>query len=85
MRKLRLVKVVIPEVVAVKYFPGLEEPLPDYRCTECGMGVAEDYLFCPYCGSELNFKKMDKKSREFLKEIYKTYGNDNKNNKKKDI
>lgn len=53
MRKLRLVKVVVPEIVA--YFGATSETMsPDYQCAECGCGVDEAYVCCPYCGSELD-------------------------------
>ena len=26
----------------------------DYRCSNCGFGVADDYLCCPYCGQYLD-------------------------------
>lgn len=55
MRKLRLTKVVVPELVA--YFTHSEESTPDYRCPECGFGLAEEYSYCPYCGSELDWKQ----------------------------
>lgn len=67
MRKIRFVKVVIPEIVY--YIVSGDEKLPDYRCPECGNGVAEEYLNCPYCGSELDWKTKDKKSEEFQKLI----------------
>lgn len=53
MRRLRLVKVVVPEIVA--YFGSTPEATrPDYRCTGCGCGVDKAYVCCPYCGSELD-------------------------------
>lgn len=65
MRKLRLVKVVVPEVVA--YFSqGSEAPEPEYNCT-CGMGVAKEYKCCPYCGAELAWDKVVQPSKEFRK------------------
>lgn len=67
MRKLRLTKVVVPELVA--YFTHSEESTSDYRCPECGFGLAEEYSYCPYCGSELDWKKKNKVSREFKKLI----------------
>ena len=42
MRKLRLIKVVVPELIA--YFTNGGEKIPDYRCPICGFGVADDYV-----------------------------------------
>ena len=55
MRKLRLVKVVRPELIA--YIMHGEERLPDYECGNCGAGVAEDYVCCPWCGAELDWNR----------------------------
>lgn len=65
MRKIKFVKVVIPEIVA--YLCYGEERFPDYGCPECGYGVAEDYSHCPHCGAELDWKHTDEKSEEFKK------------------
>ena len=47
MRRLRLIKVVVPEIVA--YFGATPEATrPDYRCTGCGYGVDKAYVCCPY-------------------------------------
>ena len=65
MRKLCLVKVVVPEIVA--YFGATSEDAePDYRCTECGCGVDKVYVCCPYCGSELAWDKVTNPSQRFL-------------------
>lgn len=65
MRKLRLIKVVVPEIVA--YFGQGSEPMePEYECS-CGMGVAEEYKCCPYCGAELAWEQVRKPSKEFRK------------------
>ena len=66
MRKLKLIKVVSPELVA--YFAHGEEKIPDYCCPICGFGVADDYVCCPHCAAELEQYK-DKKSKEFQKFI----------------
>jgi len=67
MRKLKLVRIVKPELVA--YLCHNDERLPDYRCgnPDCGYGVAEEYVACPYCGSELDWKRLDERSAEFKK------------------
>ena len=70
MRKLRLIKVVVPEIVA--YFGATPEAMkPDYRCAECGCEVDEEYVCCPYCGAELDWDKASKPSKRFLKMIEK--------------
>lgn len=34
-----------------------EEILNEWRCPnkKCGMGVSEEYTYCPYCGQKLKF------------------------------
>lgn len=34
------------------------EPLwkEDYECSECGCGVEESYIYCPYCGQVLEWR-----------------------------
>lgn len=65
MRKLRLVKVIVPEVVA--YFcQGAEALEPEYNCSY-GMGVAKEYKCCPYCGAVLAWDKVMHPSVEFKK------------------
>lgn len=27
----------------------------DYMCAECGMGIAEEYVCCPYCGQAIDW------------------------------
>ena len=48
MRKLKLIKVTVPEIVAYFGDNGLAPTEPEYQCT-CGMGVAREYKNCPYC------------------------------------
>lgn len=67
MRKLKLIKVVAPELVAC-IIQG-NERIPDYACSECGGGVAKDYAFCPYCGAEFEWKSESKASKDFRKLI----------------
>lgn len=65
MKRIRLVKVVVPEIVA--YFGNTPEIMEsEYRCTECGLGIADDYVYCPYCGSEFAWDKVRKPSKRFL-------------------
>lgn len=65
MRKIRIIRVVVPEVVSY-YGPADGTMEPDFQCS-CGMGVAEEYKCCPYCGSELAWDKIQKPSKKFLK------------------
>lgn len=70
MRKLKLIKVVVPEIVAyIGSDKGIENMEPDYRCTECGFGVAEEYVCCPYCAAELDWKRVRKPTKKFRKLI----------------
>ena len=63
MRRLRLIKAVVPEIVA--YFGEDPELLEaEYECA-CGMGVAEEYKCCPYCGAELMWDKVMEPSNKF--------------------
>ena len=67
-RKLKLVKVAKVEVVAFLNYNN--QRLPEYCCSECGFSVADNYICCPYCGSELDWE-FDKPSKEFLELIDK--------------
>lgn len=70
MRKLKLVKVIVPEIIA--YFENTTKDMKkDYRCTECGLGVADNYVSCPYCGSELDWENVKKPSQRFLRVVNK--------------
>lgn len=64
-------KKVIPEIVASINYEQLEEPLLEYRCEECGFHVIEDYLYCPYCGSELDFNHLSEASEVFKEAVIK--------------
>ena len=76
MKKLKLVDVASPEIVA--FISIGDEKLPDYRCPICGFGVAEEYAFCPYCGTELDWTKLDKKSKKCMDDIKKDRTNRSK-------
>jgi len=68
MRKLKLVKVVVPEIVAyIGQGPGIENMEPDYQCPRCGYGVADDYVSCPHCAAELDWKNVMKTTKKFQK------------------
>ena len=68
MRKVRLVKVVIPEIVAyMGSDPDINNMEQDYQCPECGFGIAHAYMFCPYCGAELNWRHARTPSERFIK------------------
>ena len=65
MRKVRLVKVVIPEIVAyMGSDPDINNMEPDYQCPECGFGVADDYVYCPHCGAELELSVGESRENE---------------------
>lgn len=68
MRKVRLVNVVIPEIVAyMGPDPDINNMEPDYQCPECGFGVADDYMFCPHCGVELDWRHVGMLTERFIK------------------
>lgn len=64
MRKLRLVKIAVPEIVAYIGLHGSEPTEPEYECS-CGMGVAREYKCCPYCGAELEWSRVRQPLKEF--------------------
>lgn len=59
--RLRLTKAAVPEIVA---YMDSDFMVPEYQCT-CGMGVAMEYKYCPYCGAELSWDQVRKPSKEF--------------------
>lgn len=65
MRKLRLVRVVNPEIVSAMCSNG--DVIYDYRCSFCGIGVGQGDRYCSGCGSELDWAKLNKPSKEFKK------------------
>ena len=65
MRKIRFIKVVVPEVVAYWSSAGVNIIEPDYRCTNCGTHVGTEDNYCSGCGGELDFMKVGKPSEEF--------------------
>ena len=68
MRKARLIKVVIPKIVAyMGPGPDIDNMEPDYQCPECGFGVADDYMFCPRCGVELDWRHVGMLTERFRK------------------
>lgn len=62
-RKLKLVKVGRPELVSCMMHDGTQ--MRDYQCPECQHGIIEEYKNCPYCGTELDWKNKDERSKEF--------------------
>lgn len=60
MRKLRLIKIAIPEIAA---YHGDD---PDFRCSDCGMGVDKAYKCCPYCKAELDWDGVKIRDERFL-------------------
>ena len=72
MKKIKLVNVVVPEIVA--YFSESsdnENFESDCKCPNCGFGVAKDYVACPHCGSELDWSRVKKPSKKFKKFLAK--------------
>ena len=70
MKKLKLIKVVVPETVAyVGPGPDRSNMRLGYQCTECRSGIAKGYAYCPYCGSELDWDNERKPPAEILELI----------------
>lgn len=61
------IKTVVPEIVAYLDYEG--EKVPDYRCPECGFGVAEDYIGCPHCMSKLDWENVKKPDEGEFREL----------------
>lgn len=70
MKKIKLIDVVVPEIVA--YLKYGEEKVPDYRCPKCGFGVADDYICCPHCSAELNWEDVEELSEEMFRNLTST-------------
>ena len=68
MKKIKLVNVAVPKIVAY-FYEGFDNENfePDWECPNCGFGVAEDYVTCPHCGSELDWSRARKPSKAFKK------------------
>lgn len=73
MRKLKLIKVVIPELVAIVNHEG--KIYHDYAC-ECGFGIGKGDCYCRACGSELNWKKVKMDGHEY--NVVMRYVNENR-------
>ena len=72
MRKINIVNVVVPELVACFSYNG--KNLSHYQCTNCGAGVLKDYVCCPMCGADLDWKRWHeteetKAFREFIESL----------------
>lgn len=65
MRKLKLVNIVVPKIVAY-ISQGLELPKPEYICS-CGMEVKDEYEYCPYCAAALVWDKVKRPSKRLKK------------------
>lgn len=64
MRKICLVKVVIPEVVA--YCSSQKHGFTtDYECPDCKAKVDSNWKCCPFCKAELDWNSVSKPSKEF--------------------
>lgn len=59
------------ESIAIMYLNG--HRVVDYRCPniKCGMGISDDYAYCPYCGQKVYFVEPSK--TEEYKEFRKTF------------
>ena len=44
------------EFIGYTIFHG--EKFTEWRCPNCGFGVSEDYVCCPYCGQKIKFGKI---------------------------
>lgn len=66
MRKLKCIKVVSPEIIAA-IGSNPNDRFYDYRCPVCGIGVGQGDSYCSGCGSELDWSKLNKPSKEFKK------------------
>ncbi len=52
----------------LSFWYGLDsELIPDWQCSNCGYGVADDYVACPHCGSALDWSRARKPSKAFKK------------------
>lgn len=69
MKKLKFVKVVVPEVAAYTVYGNNGDNVEsDYRCPVCGMEIEKAFMSCPYCSSEFAWDKIEKpKNKEFQK------------------
>ena len=65
--KAKAVKVVVLKIIAYISDSLGSELIPDWRCPNCGYGVADDYVACPHCGSELDWSRARKPSKAFKK------------------
>lgn len=70
MRRIRLVKVLAPESVARTYDSAGNRVDEDFRCAECGMGVAQEYACCPYCKCELDWDKVTSPSDRAFRKLF---------------
>lgn len=57
--RLRRIKVVVPELVALW---GYDFSVPEYECA-CGAEVVADYKYCPGCGAELAWDRVRRKTK----------------------
>ena len=52
-----------PPIIGADFMVGKdddENPIweHDYVCSECGMGIAKEYICCPYCGTYINWSEV---------------------------
>lgn len=70
MRRIRLVKALAPESVARTYDSAGNRVDEDFRCVECGMGVAREYACCPYCKCELDWDRVISSSDRAFRKLF---------------
>lgn len=76
MRKIKLIKVVVPKVVAyVINGEDIKNTENDYRCPVCGMGISEEYKCCPYCMSEFDWDKVKQPTSEEIRKMLDQFRN----------
>lgn len=63
MRKIKLVKIISPEIVSCTIHGTIREY--DYQCSNCEHHLSKTFKNCPYCGAEINWTNMDEESKTF--------------------
>lgn len=60
--------VVVPEIIAYLQM-GEGERVPDYRCPNCGYGLADDYVSCPHCSAVLDWESVEGLNEESFRNL----------------
>lgn len=63
MRKIKLAKIITPEIVSCTIHGTIKTF--DYQCPNCEYNLSEDFKYCPNCGAEINWTYMDEESKTF--------------------